>query len=107
MLLPMNFSAEGLFQKLWITQVFLQRTESESKIMAGADAFIHYHAHRQAAGYLDLTVMVTASHITQIAQSAGHAGCAEIINVMINMVGADAGQVRYQHTGVEGTDVNY
>ena len=73
--------------------------------MAGGDALVHDHAHGDALFQHDLA-LAGVGHLPGVAHGDSHAGGAELIHMMVNVVGADAGQIGDQQTGMEGTGLD-
>ena len=92
----------GRFKQSGICEVLLETLADLCKIAAGADTFVHNDAHGDAALEHDFAVLADRD-LTQIAHGDEYARCAEFVNVMINVVRADARKVRDTKTDMERT----
>lgn len=74
--------------------------------MAGANTFVHHHADWHTSFENDLAAFFTESHLAQIAHRDEKAGRAEIVAMVVNVVGADAGEVGDAEADMEGAGVD-
>ncbi len=95
----------GTFHEGGICKLPLDMGEELGEIVAGGDALVHDHAQGDAPVEHDAGAGA-AGHLAHVAHGDAHAGGSEVVNVVVDVVGADAGQIGDEKAGVEGAGVD-
>ena len=94
--------AEGRFQHFGVLQKAAEVAVEHGELIAGADTLVHHHAQGH-----DLLIIVAAHEIGhRLTHADKHTGGAEIIAMMVDVAGADGGEVGNEQAGVEGAQLH-
>ena len=89
------------FQQLGMRQIVLDTMTNLCKVAAGTNTLIRYNAHGDAALDDDFASFAYG-HFAKITHGDKYACRAKLIQVVVDVVGTDAGKIRDTEADVEG-----
>ena len=92
-------------QQRRILNILPEAAERQRKIAAGADTFVHHHAERHTLFKHNLA-LDTLGDLAQVAHRDGDTGRPELVAVVINVIGTDAGQIGDQQACMERAGID-